>query len=72
MNGMKQGFLLKHLDMTEYNMEKALIDKVVECKSWLKQFSGPATASKTSTKTRSRSDTFGLNQLWLFHSERII
>lgn len=31
---MKQGFLLKHLDMTEYNMEKVLIDKVVECKAW--------------------------------------
>lgn len=31
---MKQGFLLKHLDMTEYNMEKVLIDKVVECNGW--------------------------------------
>lgn len=53
---MKQGFLLKHLDMTEYNMEKVLIDKVVECNPSPMQFSAPATASRTSMKTRSASD----------------
>jgi hypothetical protein len=29
---MKQGFLLKHLDMAEFDLQRALIDKVVECK----------------------------------------
>ena len=28
-NGMRQGFLLKHLNMAEFDLERALIDKVV-------------------------------------------
>jgi hypothetical protein len=31
-NGMRQGFLLKHLNMAEFDLERALIDKVVECR----------------------------------------
>ena len=58
---MRQGFLLKHLDMNEYNMEKVLIDKVVECKRACMQFSAPATASRTSTRTRSASDILAIN-----------
>ena len=71
---MKQGFLLKHLDMTEYNMEKVLIDKVVECKGKVMQFNVPAMASRTSTKTRSGSDTYSTQSTMhmAIHSFRII
>lgn len=30
---MKQGFLLKHIDMGEFEFDKTLIDKAVECMS---------------------------------------
>jgi hypothetical protein len=54
---MRQGFLLKHLNIAEFDLERALIDKVVECNSPAIQSSEPVEGSTTSTTTKSGSDT---------------
>jgi hypothetical protein len=54
---MKQGFLLKHLNMAEFDLERALIDKVVECNHCNIQSRERVRDSRMSMKTRLRNDT---------------
>lgn len=53
---MKQGYLLKHLDMKEFEMEQELINRTVECTHYLIKSSVLVKATKTSTKIKSKND----------------
>ncbi len=53
---MKQGYLLKRLDMKEFEFEQNLINRVVECNNINIQSKEHAKAMRINTKIRSAGD----------------
>jgi hypothetical protein len=55
---MKQGYLLKHMNMREFEMEHGLITKVVECNCITMQFRERVKDSRMSMMKKLKSDYY--------------